>query len=329
MSIRSKFPGVCRNCNGRFDAGTLIEWSKGAGSSHVTCPAKSAAPKAPSARPAPVVKVDATVAPFESSEKWEPCKRPSLDRQLISCIGEMRRYAKRGPYLRQAVGADRQAPTGLYVVMGTDRGRFESSEDNEDMGDMSGAGWHVVVYMRAATEEEIVKDNNDRVGRSIPEIFAALARMVYRCEERRAREAMDAAAHREGWGRVALARVDALGPEVIAARKATTRRLWTSVGNDHSYVSAFEHQGATIYESHQYVYDWDQPTIFVAPLEIVARAELAQAITGWGYALSQIERAQIEAARKAVDLAKLEAKKLPAGADLAATFGIELDTRAA
>lgn len=89
MSIRAKFPGTCRKCNTGFDAGTLIEWSKGAGSSHVACPAKSAAPKAQSARPAPVVKVDATVAPFESSEKWDPCKRPSLDRQLVSCVGEL------------------------------------------------------------------------------------------------------------------------------------------------------------------------------------------------------------------------------------------------
>lgn len=292
MSIKSKFPGVCRKCNGRFSAGTLIDWSKSEGSTHVTCPAAgTTAPAAAS------VKVDASVAPFESSEKWEPCKRTSLDRQLVSCVGELRRYTKRGPYLRLAKGEDRQAPTGLYVVMGTDRGRFESAEDSEDMGDMSGAGWHVVVYLRAATEEEIAKDAHDRLGRAIPEIFAAIARLVYRWEERRAREAIDAAAQRPGWKRIALASVSALGPEVLEARKATTKTLWKSVGRDCAHVSAFDYQGQTIFESHTYVYDWDQPTIFVAPLEIVERAELAQAIVGWGRALAAIDRRQESEAR--------------------------------
>lgn len=36
--MASKFPGTCRSCGARFDAGTMILWSKAGGSKHVECP---------------------------------------------------------------------------------------------------------------------------------------------------------------------------------------------------------------------------------------------------------------------------------------------------
>ena len=38
MTIQAKFQGTCTKCGQRFAAGTRIEWQRGAGSAHVTCP---------------------------------------------------------------------------------------------------------------------------------------------------------------------------------------------------------------------------------------------------------------------------------------------------
>lgn len=42
MTITAKYPGTCALCGTRFAAGERIEWTKGAGSAHVQCPALSA-----------------------------------------------------------------------------------------------------------------------------------------------------------------------------------------------------------------------------------------------------------------------------------------------
>lgn len=45
MTITAKFPGTCKKCNGNISAGTQIEWSKGNGAQHVTCPEKHTSPE--------------------------------------------------------------------------------------------------------------------------------------------------------------------------------------------------------------------------------------------------------------------------------------------
>lgn len=39
MTITAKFAGTCKSCNRRFGAGEKINWTRGAGSTHVVCPA--------------------------------------------------------------------------------------------------------------------------------------------------------------------------------------------------------------------------------------------------------------------------------------------------
>lgn len=51
MQITAKFPGRCAKCGGSIAAGTVIEWSKSGGSSHVSCPAGGAKVAAAPAQP--------------------------------------------------------------------------------------------------------------------------------------------------------------------------------------------------------------------------------------------------------------------------------------
>lgn len=47
--MASKFPGTCKACCQRFDAGTMILWSKANGSKHVECPKQTTWATAPAA----------------------------------------------------------------------------------------------------------------------------------------------------------------------------------------------------------------------------------------------------------------------------------------
>lgn len=42
MTITAKYAGTCNRCHGSIDPGTAINWERGKGSSHVTCPAAGA-----------------------------------------------------------------------------------------------------------------------------------------------------------------------------------------------------------------------------------------------------------------------------------------------
>ena len=55
MTIIAKFPGTCRKCGQAIKAGQEINWEKGAGSEHVTCPTSTTKPatNAASTQPAP------------------------------------------------------------------------------------------------------------------------------------------------------------------------------------------------------------------------------------------------------------------------------------
>jgi len=37
MTMTAKYAGVCRKCQGRFDAGVQINWTKGDGATHIAC----------------------------------------------------------------------------------------------------------------------------------------------------------------------------------------------------------------------------------------------------------------------------------------------------
>lgn len=48
MTITAKFRGTCTKCRNIINVGEQIEWTRGAGASHVTCtPAPAAASNAP------------------------------------------------------------------------------------------------------------------------------------------------------------------------------------------------------------------------------------------------------------------------------------------
>jgi len=287
MSMRAKFPGTCRKCGTNFSVGTLIEWSKGAGSTHVTCPSGATTS---TTRPAPATAVSIELAPFEVAEKWEPSKRFIFDARREAVIGEAQNYPKRGPLVRGATGAAQQAPTGLYVVVGTSAGRWESAEQNEDMGDMSGPGWHVTLYLRAANAEERAKHDHEALGDAIPRIFVALAGMVERAKERDARATFEATAAKPGWGKAEVGYIGALGLGACDARRAETA-LWRSTKErDYSSIVSFVHEGETIVELYHYVYDWDLPRVYAAPLWMLERAQVAQAIVDLGYALQRFAR---------------------------------------
>ena len=77
MSINAKYPGTCTCCGRRFEAGTKINWTKGAGSSHVDCSSGGEAPKAKPARAAMVRRA------------WRPCGYPGCNpTHCDECDGE-------------------------------------------------------------------------------------------------------------------------------------------------------------------------------------------------------------------------------------------------
>ena len=52
MTITSKYPGRCRVCGGRFQAGDRIDWIRGSQSAHTSCVLKATQE---STLPAPVM----------------------------------------------------------------------------------------------------------------------------------------------------------------------------------------------------------------------------------------------------------------------------------
>lgn len=291
-TMAAKFPGVCKKCGGRFAAGTWIEWSRSAGSSHEICPTgKGSASGAAS----PVVSIE--TAPYESSDRFDPCKRPVFEAMLRAMIGETRCYTRRGPTRRGATGDERVPVPGYYVVCGYGRIHYQSASENEDMGDMMGANWQAQLFLRPATPAEIEAAQRQELAGQIGPIFTAMVGMIRRGEERRAKEAFEAAASRPGWAKVEVVCLAELGDEVVEARKTATR-LWAATGQDYSYVQTFAVGGDTIVESYKYVYDWDLPLMFAVPAALAERTKLVQAIVQWGWAIQSLARRSTTQAAK-------------------------------
>jgi hypothetical protein len=138
MVITARFASVCPRCNARIAVGSQVEWNKGSPAKHVSCRSE----------PQPAVAV--AVAPYMRTVKWEPCKRASLH----SAIGEVL-VVGAGRWASLRTGAEAEPlREGEAVVVAGQEARYESQEDNEDMGDMSGAGWIVTLFLRRATAEE-------------------------------------------------------------------------------------------------------------------------------------------------------------------------------
>lgn len=194
------------------------------------------------------------------------------------------------PTLRD--GAEGAIESGVYMVVSVGRWRYQNATDNEDMGDMSGVNWSGALFLRRAITEEEQKDAEERLKTAMPEILRALAGFFDRAARRQAEAAMAAAAERSGYARVAIDFCDALAltPEDVAERKATRQELWHGVDRDYSYVCTWTWRGREIFESHDYIYDFDQPTVYVGPAELVERAAVAQAMVGFGWAIQSIER---------------------------------------
>lgn len=176
--MNARFPGRCTACGQWINVGDKIEWSKGAGAKHVRCAPKGAQPKetmptaartAPTAsyaatakpakavasetRKAPAGDLGVEAAPFVRHEKWEPSKRAAFESRLASEIGRRVVLADKARMVLGRSGETVLADGGAYLVVGG-TGRYESAEQNEDMGDMTGPGWQVTLYLRRATDEE-------------------------------------------------------------------------------------------------------------------------------------------------------------------------------
>ena len=90
MTMTAKFGGVCKRCNGRFPAGTSIEWSKANGAAHIgVCPAPVAV-----APPTPVSvgSFSGVIALFDAAKAH--LKFPKI---TLLCEGKVIRLSVAGP----------------------------------------------------------------------------------------------------------------------------------------------------------------------------------------------------------------------------------------
>lgn len=168
MTITSKFPGTCTACHGRISAGTKIEWAKGEGARHMTCPAaRTAAPKAR--------KAAAPKAPTHSLPTDQAARLIAID-EIVARAGRTRatrddgaamvtdtrgftRQDRQGPALGEIVQAKRKGHTDRdsWVVVDVSAPHYHSEDECEDMDCFCGhRGWQVSysAIRVAATEQE-------------------------------------------------------------------------------------------------------------------------------------------------------------------------------
>jgi hypothetical protein len=253
----AKFPGTCPKCGVRYTTGTTIQWQSGEKARHVTCPQQGSV-AAPQTAPVPRESVPTIAeAPFVIFEKWRPCKRSALP----NAVGETKRLVNRLPEFRkgaESFGEAARPTSGVYVVV-SQQGRYETADDNEDMGDCSGAGWQMTLYCRPASEEEVAQDTNRRVAESIPVLGLAIQKFVERSTKQAFEQRMKKAAEQPQYSRGDMWRffqIDGVRTEVWKDGRG-------------SYRVTVDHPEGTVYLSYDYIYDWDQPTVVVGPLELV------------------------------------------------------------
>jgi hypothetical protein len=157
MIISARYEGTCGRCGGHIAVGAQIDWVRGGKPSHAKCPKAGASSSKPAPQPRAPKPTTPSVsdAPYVRHEKWEPCKRADLPDTTgaVRVAGQTKR-----PWADLRKGAQGEAARegDAFVVVGQ-VSRYESAEDSEDMGDMSGAGWCVTLYLRRAEIEEARK----------------------------------------------------------------------------------------------------------------------------------------------------------------------------
>jgi hypothetical protein len=141
MTIISKFPGKCTACGGHISAGTKIEWAKGQGARHVTCPSarttspktKTSAPSAPVQSPAEIVaSVGRTIALLDDGSG-------PVDKTLT-----FTRYGKGTAKLGEIIAHTRRdhADPDPYVIVEIGPAYYHSEEECEDQDCFCGVyGW--------------------------------------------------------------------------------------------------------------------------------------------------------------------------------------------
>lgn len=259
MIIVAKFDSTCPKCGKGIRAGDKVEWAKGRKAEHAKCPSAESAAKAPAPKETTPAVSD---APFVAYEKWQPCKRAHLP----SAKGETRRYVKTPPEVRKGAESFAEAARpahGVYTVVGQ-MARYESTEDNEDMGDMTGAGWHVSLYLRPATQGEADKVLAEVAAREAAKAKQAADKAAVEQKKADFTAAMSTAATQPGYARVELWRHHDF------MRAAPRTEHWKDARG--SYRVTYEVNGQVVYESHDYIYDWDQPFVVVGPQEVVGPA---------------------------------------------------------
>lgn len=145
MLIVSKFPGTCTACKGSISVGDRIQWEKGKGSSHVTCPKASTRPTvatrpsaaAPSSR---WIEPDKALCPVQIVERrgWS---KPDVDDRV-------------GDFLRTAKNRPAHLHPNTVVAVVAQKRNYLSRDDAEDIAGPDDAGWSVVLYCRLATDAE-------------------------------------------------------------------------------------------------------------------------------------------------------------------------------
>lgn len=140
MVISAKYPGKCGVCGAAIQVGTQVEWSKGSGARHVSCPTGVPAP-APAKVRAPRVYVDPKIVGVESP--------------MASRFEGSTNFREPD----EQVGTSTWLRTGkvllAVVVVGYYRATYLRSEEAEDMGHYGlRNGYYGTVYYRDATVAE-------------------------------------------------------------------------------------------------------------------------------------------------------------------------------
>jgi len=126
MTITAKFQGTCKKCGGKIAAGEQIEWSKGQGSQHITCPAVSASNGPAKAAPTPA------------------------DPNAIK-ISQGSGYGGREYHPGQVL---RHAKHGLIIVVSASKRYFREEDEGMSFGVGDESGYIYSATCRPATEAE-------------------------------------------------------------------------------------------------------------------------------------------------------------------------------
>ena len=171
---------------------------------------------------------------------------------------------------------------GVYVVAEANprEWRYQSTQDNEDMGDMTGANWSGPLYLRVATPAEAELDARERDEADRPRRELLAAEAAEKAAEKTARAHFDALEHVD----LGMRADNYLTPEEQTERKTSMRDLWVAREHRHgqweaqgSYIHTWQWHGEPVLEEYTYVYDWDQPHRLAGPPALLAHIRAVDA----------------------------------------------------